>query len=65
MGFAGWPPDRKEQGVGGVGERRKYQSFTVRQELEIVLAGLRGDVTVVPAARDCGDAPPAAVAAGV
>lgn len=27
-------------------EQRKYRSFTAQQKLEIVLAGLRGDVTV-------------------
>ena len=27
-------------------ERRKYRSFTAQQKLEIVLAGLRGDVSV-------------------
>src|SRR5712692_3090920 len=27
-------------------ERRKYRAFTAQQKLEIVVAGLRGDVTV-------------------
>lgn len=29
-----------------MGEQRKYRTFTAQQKLEIVLAGLRGDVTV-------------------
>jgi len=30
----------------GLSEQRKYRTFTAQQKLEIVLAGLRGDVTV-------------------
>jgi transposase-like protein len=30
----------------GLSERRKYRSWTAQQELEIVLAGLRGDRSV-------------------
>ena len=37
------PLNRKENGLS---EQRKYRTFTVQQKLEIVLAGLRGDVTV-------------------
>jgi transposase len=29
-----------------LGEQRKYRTFTAQQKLEVVLAGLRGDVTV-------------------
>ena len=29
-----------------MGEQRKYRTFTAQQKLEIVLAGLRGDVSV-------------------
>ena len=29
-----------------MGEQRRYRDFTVQKELEIVLAGLRGDVSV-------------------
>ena len=30
----------------GLSEQRKFRTFTAQQKLEIVLAGLRGDVTV-------------------
>ena len=30
----------------GLSEQRKYRTFTAQQKLEIVLAGLRGDVSV-------------------
>src|SRR5215471_412342 len=30
----------------GLSEQRKYRTFSVQQKLEIVLAGLRGDVSV-------------------
>jgi transposase len=30
----------------GLSERRRYRSFTAQQKLEMVLAGLRGDVSV-------------------
>jgi transposase len=35
-----------EKGMIGLSEQRKYRSFTAQKKLEIVLAGLRGDVTV-------------------
>jgi len=38
-----WPLIRKENGLS---EQRRYRTFTVQQKLEIVLAGLRGDVAV-------------------
>ena len=41
--FQDGPLKRKEIGLS---EQRKYRTFTVQQKLEIVLAGLRGDVTV-------------------
>jgi transposase len=30
----------------GLSEQRKYRTFTAQQKLEVVLAGLRGDVSV-------------------
>jgi transposase len=40
----GWPLDH--EGRLRLSEQRKYRSFTAQQKLEIVLAGLRGDVSV-------------------
>src|SRR2546421_7053741 len=37
---------RSTEGRTGLSERRKYRTFTAQQKLEIVLAGLRGDVSV-------------------
>ena len=38
-------PLNQEEEIG-LSEQRKYRTFTVQQKLEIVLAGLRGDVSV-------------------
>jgi hypothetical protein len=35
-------------------EPRKYRTFTVQKKLEIVLAGLRGDVSVTDLSRQTG-----------
>jgi transposase len=42
-GVSGWAARRKETTLS---EQRKYRTFTVQQKLEIVVAGLRGDVSV-------------------
>ena len=36
----------------GLSEQRKYRSWTARQKIEIVLAGLRGDRTVKEVCRE-------------
>jgi transposase len=38
-------PLNQEEEIG-LSEQRKYRTFTAQQKLEIVLAGLRGDVSV-------------------
>jgi len=40
---SGWAARRKETTLS---EQRKYRTFTAQQKLEIVVAGLRGDVSV-------------------
>jgi transposase len=44
-----WSLDREEIGMG---EQRKYRSWTAQQKLEIVLAGLRGDRSVKEVCRE-------------
>jgi transposase len=46
-----WPLDRREIGLG---EQRKYRSWTAKQKLEIVLAGLKGDHSVRDVCREYG-----------
>jgi transposase-like protein len=43
---------RSTEGRTRLSERRKYRSWTVKQKLEIVLAGLRGDRSVKEVCRE-------------
>jgi transposase-like protein len=51
MLLPGWPLDREEIGLS---EQRKYRSWTAKQKLEIVLAGLKGDRSVRDVCREHG-----------
>jgi len=43
---------RSTERRSGLGEQRKYRSWTAQQKIEIVLAGLRGDRTVKEVCRE-------------
>jgi transposase len=43
---------RSTEGRARLSERRKYRSWTAKQKLEIVLAGLRGDRSVKEVCRE-------------
>jgi transposase-like protein len=51
MRFPGWPLNRKEIGLS---EQRKHRSWTAKQKLEIVLAGLKGERSVREVCREHG-----------
>jgi transposase len=42
------------RGESGLSEQRKYRSWTAREKLEVVLAGLKGDRSVRDRCRECG-----------